>query len=134
MSSEDIYFAKQKGLMNSFVVEYIFSRNVYKRCKGFQSFDLAWNSDIATWMKFGRDNGIKTVVGSSISWRSSGENITTKVDKTLGNRKFRADMQFLKWVDTTFSDGEIRRFNMILRFKLIIIKYFGPLVRFVVSK
>jgi len=121
MTSEEIYYAKQKGIMNSFVVEYMFSRDVYNRNRGFLNFDLAWNSDIATWMKFGKEKGIRTISDTFISWRSSGENITTKVDKVLEKRKFKADMEFLGWLNCEFSNSRMRWFNLILRLKFIII-------------
>lgn len=119
LSSRDLYLLKQKGVMNSFVVEYVFSREVYDNLGGFQCFDLAWGSDLATWMKFANANGAKNIAGGKICWRSSGENITTRKDDALANRKLIADMKFLKWVNNFFDSAYISSFNTNICAKII---------------
>lgn len=101
ISSEYLFKGKMNGKMPCFAVEYIFSRNVYNRCDRFQNFDLAWHSDIATWMKFGK-KGIHTIKGPKIIWRNSGENITGSVDKKMEQRKWNATVSFFCWLRHTF--------------------------------
>lgn len=119
ISSRDLYLLKQKGIMNSFVVEYVFSRRVYEELNGFQHFDLAWGSDLATWMKFAVRKGTKNISNGKILWRSSGENITTSKDDVLLERKLVADMNFLKWANSFLDSASIKWYNTNLCAKII---------------
>lgn len=112
ISSRDLYMLKQKGIMNSFVVEYVFSRKVYDKYNGFQNFDLAWGSDTATWLKFGFDKGIKKILDSRIQWRSSGLNITTKQDTSLMTRKLNATIDYLNWSLSFWHDKPEAKFML----------------------
>lgn len=112
ISSRDLYQLKQKGIMNSFVVEYVFSRKVYDKYNGFQNFDLAWGSDTATWLKFGYDKGIKKISDSRIQWRSSGLNITTKQDSSLLIRKLNATIDYLNWSLSFWKDKPEAKFML----------------------
>lgn len=95
-SSDFLFRNKAKGRLNCFAVEFIFSRNIYKKKGGFQKFDLAWGTDTATWMKFGL-NGIGTIPDAYVYWRSSGENITTQNNSDFLIRKLKASNSFLLW-------------------------------------
>ena len=106
---------KMEGKCNVFAVEYIFSRKIYENQGKFQTFDLAWNSDIATWMKFGR-NGIVTIDGPAVTWRNSGMNITTKSDSKLEVRKWKATVTFFIWLKNFFKKD--------LFYKYIIINFY----------
>lgn len=84
---------KVKGNINSFVVEYIFPRYVYEKANGFQNFDLAWGTDILTWMKFaGCCNGIYTInkTNAYVRWRKSSENISPCEIRPILLRKHHA--------------------------------------------
>lgn len=94
--SEYLFKNKFNGKCHCFAVEYIFSKNIYLKQNGFQNFDLAWNSDLATWMKFGI-NGITTIKGPMVTWRFSGENITTIKTTSINSRKWNASIDFLLW-------------------------------------
>lgn len=98
ITSRNLYMLKQKGKMNSFVVEYVFSRKIYSEQGGFQQFDLAWGSDTATWIKFGFDKGIKVIRDTHVKWRASGQNITTKQEYSLLNRKLNATIDYMNWL------------------------------------
>lgn len=95
-NSEFLFKNKLSGKVNCFAVEFIFSRKIYNEEQGFQNFDLAWGTDIATWMKFGA-NGIYTIKDAMVSWRSSGKNITTQDSTTIIVRKLKASNAFLIW-------------------------------------
>lgn len=85
----------------SFVVEFIFSRTLYKKSHGFQNFDLAWGADFITWLKFsGECNGIKTIYGKDcrILWRSSNKNISPNKSKSIILRKIKAVVEYMAYV------------------------------------
>lgn len=96
-----LYKNKMSGKCPCFAVEYIFSRRIYQQQGGFQNFDLAWNSDVATWIKFGI-NGIVTIKGPLVIWRASGENITTVTNSDIEYRKWNATVRFLVWIKDYF--------------------------------
>ena len=102
-----LFKKKMEGKCPVFAVEYIFSRKIYEQQGRFQNFDLAWHSDIATWMKFGL-NGIVTISGPKVTWRSSGENITTKSDENINKRKWSATVDFFVWIREFFADNNYR--------------------------
>ena len=84
---------KLRGKVISFVVEFIFSRNLYKRVGGFQNFDLAWGADFMTWLKMAANNrqGIITVPGNSrVGWRRSEVNISPDKTRPILLRKLNA--------------------------------------------
>lgn len=103
LSSKDFFYLKLRGKIQSFVVEYIFSREIYNKSDGFQPFDLAWGSDDATWIKFAKNHGIKTISSAFINWRKSSVNISPN-NKTLAivNRKVVASLKFLSWCNNFF--------------------------------
>lgn len=120
INSETFYRQKASAQLDSFVVEYIFSRDIYNRTGGFQYFDLAWGSDIATWVKMGVDKGIKTISGDYVYWRKSEKNITPNMDNKMVIRKFAADIEFIHWVNAFFDKLSIRRFTKYAFFRLIV--------------
>lgn len=91
-----LFCHKINGTMSCYAVEYIFSRRVYEEQQGFQSFDLAWGSDTATWVKFG-ERGIRTLPGARVNWRKSGQNVSGQESSDMLRRKFKASIDFLKW-------------------------------------
>lgn len=111
IKSRDLYLKKIKGSLECFVVEYIFKRDTYIREGGFVNFDLAWGSDLATWVKFGKNNGIRSLSNSCIHWRSSGENISTDYNPEILARKISALAECLKWGYKEFPDSETKKIN-----------------------
>lgn len=98
---------KQSARLDSFVVEYIFLRDIYNCTGGFQHFDLAWGSDIATWVKIGADKGIKTISGDYVYWRKSKKNITPNMDNKMVLRKLTADIEFTHWINEFFHKSSV---------------------------
>jgi glycosyltransferase involved in cell wall biosynthesis len=79
------YESEQKLLERIFSIketisasEFVFSRNVYKEYNGFVNFPLAWFSDYATWLLFGKKSGIYNLTVASVYWRLSDINISSK--------------------------------------------------------
>lgn len=119
LSNEQFYRKKASAVLDSFVVEYIFSRRIYTDIDGFEDFDLAWGSDIATWIKMGHNNGIKTIRGDYVYWRQSVKNITPNHNNDIVFRKFNIDIDFLSWVNCFFGSTKIVRFNRYIFFRLL---------------
>lgn len=115
ISSEDFFWKKGCAKLDSFVVEYIFSRKVYEQVGGFEKFDLAWGSDIATWCKMGKDGGIHTIQGTYVFWRKSEKNITPDLNHSMAQRKFRIDMDYFLWAKKYFNT---RKAGVIIRYFL----------------
>lgn len=95
---------KNSAKIDSFVVEYIFRRSTFERLGGFQYFDQAWGTDIATWAKLGRDKGFKTISGAKVLWRQSSLNITPNVNKDGLRRKLKANVSFFTWCKDNFPE------------------------------
>ena len=109
LNSVDFFAAKINHMINSFAVEYVFSRSLYEAEGGFVNFDLAWCADDATWIKFGRKNGIYTIIGSQVCWRYSGINISSiKNDFNYSIRKINSKINYLKWAELFFKDNDIK--------------------------
>jgi len=109
LNSIDFFEARINHMLNSYVVEYVFSRSLYMAEGGIVNFDLAWCSDDATWIKFGMKNGIYTIKGSKVCWRYSGINISSiKGDFNFVIRKINSKINYLKWVELFFKDNNIK--------------------------
>ena len=119
ISSKAFYQKKSSAQLDSFVVEYIFSRAIYNKVNGFQNFEMAWGSDIATWIKMGAEKGIKTLNGDFVYWRQSNSNITPNLRKDIVFRKLNIDIDFLVWVKLFFKERSIRRYNQYILFRLL---------------
>jgi hypothetical protein len=108
LSAAEYFYKRITYALSSFVVEYIFSRRVYERENGFEKFDLAWGSDDATWMKFGKEKGIFTIAGAFVQWRFSQINISSKVeDRKTILRKLDASEAYLKWARLFFVSNRL---------------------------
>ena len=85
----------------SYVVEFIFSRDLYNKCNGFQNFDLAWGSDFITWVKMaGECKGIMSLYGEKcrVRWRSSDQNISPNKSKPILMRKLNATIDTFAYI------------------------------------
>ncbi len=103
LSTNDFFSKRISYALSSFVVEYIFSREVYVGEDKFERFDLAWNSDDATWIKFGRRKGIYTINNAYVYWRFSQINISSKIeDRSTILRKIASTEAYIKWVQKYF--------------------------------
>ena len=96
--------AKNNASLDSFVVEYIFRKSTFKDLGGFQYFDMAWGTDIATWAKLGKAKGIKTISGAKVLWRQSSLNITPSKDIPKLKRKLAANVSFFTWCRNNFNE------------------------------
>jgi glycosyltransferase involved in cell wall biosynthesis len=108
-SALDFYRKRMRGEIYSFAVEYIFRKALYNSKSKFESFDLAWNSDDATWIKFAEESRIRTINGASVQWRLSDSNISSMTGNVdLVKRKIEASVTFLRWSDNFWAVRSIR--------------------------
>ena len=126
LSNIDYYKYKSSGKLDSFVVEFIFSRKIYNIVKGFENFDLAWGSDVATWVKMSKHNGIKTISGDYVYWRSSTINITPNKDAKMVLRKLETDIVFLAWINKFFKNKSILLYNYYVFLRLSV--YYSQII------
>lgn len=97
LSAYHFYRGKNSMRLSAFAVENVFSRKVYERFGGFMKYDLAWGSDIATWIVFCGEKGMCTVPHARIKWRQSSQNISPNYSRQIAERKLRADQNLLNW-------------------------------------
>lgn len=103
LSAYRLYCGKNSMRLSAFVVENVFSRKVYERFGGFMKYDLAWGSDVASWIVFSDRKGISTVSGARVRWRRSSQNITPDYSRQIAERKLRAELAFLNWAFRYFA-------------------------------
>ena len=99
-SGVDFLVEKWRGKRSSFAVEYIFRASHFRACGGFVDFDLAWNSDDATWFSLSQPRCIRKISASSIHWRSSDINISRSDSRQMCLRKLEANLQMMKYIHT----------------------------------
>ena len=119
MTAKEYLDAKlfQKGVI-SYVVEFVFPRWIYEITGGFQNYDLAWGSDMMTWLKFADAcKGIYTIDSDDamVRWRRSNENISPDKSHPIFMRKTMAHIDstsdivaFLKKHNFSFSFKYVR--------------------------
>lgn len=108
LSSDEFFASRIQYALSSYVVEYIFSRYIYLKEGRFQNFDLAWGSDDATWMKFGKRKGIYTIKGPFVQWRYSQINISSNVgDRKTIIRKLASNEAYILWVRQFFEQNNL---------------------------
>jgi glycosyltransferase involved in cell wall biosynthesis len=106
--AKDFFEGRIKFKISSYVVEYIFKKTKYTEEGGFQYFDLAWASDDASWIKFSKEKGIKTIKSAFVYWRLSNENISSiTVNENIVFRKCNSIISYLQWVDIFFFQNNI---------------------------
>ena len=104
LTAYQYYRGKNSGKYYSFAVDNVFSRSIYDQCHGFVKFDLAWGSDVATWVVFAGKKGLYTVPHARVKWRESSQNITPDNSRQIAERKLKAEMAFLNWAYQHFGE------------------------------
>ncbi len=107
LSAPDFFCELFRGRIDARMPDFILNKANFQRHGGFERFDLAFRSDTATVMKLAFERGIAALPRCSMQWRSSGENISSNMDRTLSLRKVRASVDFFNWVETFFRERGI---------------------------
>ncbi len=108
LAVSDFHAGRIKSTIRSYVIEYIFKKEKFLACGGFEHFDLAWSTDDATWLKIGREQGITTIKEAKVQWRSSAENITPNVnDAAIAQRKINSLLNYTRWQTAFFMQYHI---------------------------
>ncbi len=103
-STFEFVYDKLSFQRDSFVSEYIFSREIHDKKNGFVTFPLAWCADDATWIKFGEERGLSTIPQSRVYWRQSGSNISMGgADYHTG--KLQALVDYIDWLTNHFASA-----------------------------
>ena len=103
------FFTKRlSSTLKSCAVEYIFRKDCFEAVNRFESFDLAWASDDATWIKLSTPDGIHTIPGAFVHWRQSSLNISPQSDRSTVQRKLSATIQYIQWAKRFFADNQIK--------------------------
>lgn len=99
ISAVEYLNAKTAGQIASYVVEFIFERNLFLKAGRFENFDLAWGSDYITTLKLASLNkGIETIQNAKVNWRSSDENISPNKSTKILKRKMMSVVKNLLWI------------------------------------
>lgn len=101
----DFYKQKATGKIESFVVENLFSREIYNHIGGFVEFDMAWGSDTATWISMSFQRGMRRIDGDNVFWRRSNLNITPQNSRQMCIRKLEANIEYFCWANSLFKDS-----------------------------
>jgi glycosyltransferase involved in cell wall biosynthesis len=84
---------------HSYIVNCIFSRNVYIKHNGFIDFSGAWAADDATWILYGQEKNIYTLEKGLVQWRTSSINISGNTSNILNRqKKYMGTEQFIVWI------------------------------------
>lgn len=97
-SGGQFIYHRLKAERLSYVSEYIFSRESYRKTGGMVDFPLAWCSDDASWLAFSKDSAIRTIQGAYVLWRRGAFNITPSGAKHQTER-VEAACRFVQWLD-----------------------------------
>ena len=121
---------KIRGQIKSYVVEYIFRYSTFTELGGFQNFDLAWNSDDATWFKLAQLSPIETIPNAKVYWRESHINISRLTnDVSICKRKLHADILFIIWLKSQF-----KKISIYKRIKMQLYLAYWFYIRFKISR
>ena len=108
-STMEFFSKRLNNKISSMGMDFIFKKKAFEKVNRFQSFDLAWSSDNATWLKLSIYNGITTIEGAMVKWRHSSLCISSiSEDRNIVLRKVNANINYLKWVKLFFNQNKLR--------------------------
>ncbi|WP_321332315.1 glycosyltransferase [uncultured Bacteroides sp.] len=120
LSCIDFYKKRLNGSLPCYVVEYVFRKQAFLNVERFQSFDLAWGSDVATWAKLSYSKGIYTIPKGRVKWRYSNVNISPNISKIVLKRKINTVAEMLNWFKVFFKDRGIN--VSLFNFKMLLVR------------
>jgi glycosyltransferase involved in cell wall biosynthesis len=84
--------------------DHIFSRRIYAETGGFVSLPKAIYSDYATWQKFSRVDGVRTIPEGRVFWRHHRKGTSSGMREKYRREWHRAAQGYVKWM-WEFSEG-----------------------------
>ncbi|MES2439826.1 MAG: glycosyltransferase family 2 protein [Verrucomicrobiota bacterium] len=93
-----------------FQQEFIFRRREYQRIGGFLDLPLAWASDHAFAIACSNRAGVRTIGGSRVRFRQSGDNISSLKSANIERVKWRAFTSYTDWLIAHFEDHPVAEF------------------------
>lgn len=112
---------------HSYIVNFIFSRNVYLKYNGFINFNAAWGSDDASWILFGQEKNIFTLDRGLVQWRVSSINISGNTNNLTNRRqKYQGTEQFIEWMYKWLNQNQIQIDDkLVIKWYLIMLRLIG---------
>lgn len=98
MNAAEFLNLKLSSEQESYVVEYIFSREAFFEVGGFPDLPLAWAADDLFWAKMANLQPIRTINGSVVKWRSSAVNISGGQNRAHAVPKLQASRMLVDWI------------------------------------
>ena len=98
MNASDFLNLKLSSEQESYVVEYIFSREAFYDVGGFPDLPLAWASDDLFWAKMANLHPIRTIKGPIVKWRSSALNISGGKNSGHAVPKLQSSRMLVDWI------------------------------------
>ena len=86
----------------SCIANYVFRVDALRKIGGFVDFPLAWGSDEATIIMLS-EQGVCNTQSVLFTFRLSGQNISSKTNKRILQRKAEARLQFIDFIKNVFS-------------------------------
>jgi glycosyltransferase involved in cell wall biosynthesis len=80
----------------SYVVETVFSRDIFEQAGGIPELPLAWASDDLFTVNLSLNGNIRTISGARVQWRFSDKNISGKSSGRSAVRKLEASREFVR--------------------------------------
>lgn len=97
-AAADFLNIKLSYSQESYIVEYIFSRDLFHKMGGIPALPLAWASDDLFIAKLAGYGSLRTIAGPYVHWRYSGSNISGKKSSRSAPKKMEACYRFVTWI------------------------------------
>jgi glycosyltransferase involved in cell wall biosynthesis len=91
----------------SYVVEYVFRRQVFEAAGGFPDYPVGWCADDAAWFLFSRRGGIRTLPAGGVQYREHRGSITG-AHRGHQREKLDASLRFLDLVERDVAPSDPR--------------------------
>ena len=111
-SMEDYMWHTFKGYRTQTISEFFYRTNRLRECGGYALLPLAWYADYLSIFSFASDGGIASTYMKLVSFRQSGDNISSQDDKNIitkieaTNDYVDAVTQLIRKIDTTDSERD----------------------------
>lgn len=98
LSAEEFLNIKLAYKQESYIIETIFSRQIYQKIGGIPDMPLAWASDDIFTVKLAKEGGVRRIDDAFVNWRYSTVNISGANNKKGAFEKMKASRKFVHWI------------------------------------